>query len=97
MYFGAETTNCESREIRGIFVHSRFFSARREYQCFMNSENHVPSSEFFRCSSPHRFVFERVVSRNATHKWVDAGRVEETGIVPASTWLETLELSLSRK
>lgn len=57
----------------------------------------MPSSEFFRCPSPHRFVFERVVSRNAIHKWVDTGRVEEPGIVPASTWLETLELSLSRE
>jgi len=55
------------------------------------------SSEFFRCPSPHRFVFEQVVSGNATHKWVDTGRVEETGIVLASTWLETLELSLSRE
>lgn len=78
-------------------LYARFFSARHKYQCFTNSENHMPSSEFFRCPSPYRFVFERVVSRNATHKWVDTGRVEETGIVSASMWLETLELSLSRE
>lgn len=95
IYFGIESA-CDCEE-NMKHLRARFFSERREYQCFTNSENHMPSSEFFRCPSPHQFVFERVVSRNATHKWVDIGRVEETGIVPASTWLETLELSLSRE
>lgn len=53
--------------------------------------------ECFRRMSPHRFAVERDYIESTTHKWVAVGRVEETGIVLASTWLEMLELSLSRE
>jgi len=62
----------------------------------INSKGDMSPSEFFQTScrridSQHPRLGCYIGS--ATCKWV-AGRVEQTGIAPASTWLETPELSL---
>lgn len=76
---------------------SRLFCAvEREYTSFLRIQRAIcRRAEFFRSSSPHRFALEPAAS-SPRRKWV-AGRAEETKVVPASTWLETLELSLSRE
>lgn len=82
------------REMQGIFVHD---SSQRTANISVLRIQRTICRRVNSSDARHTYRFVFVVSRHATNKWVDTGRVEETGIVAASMWLETLELSLSRE